>query len=97
MINFVFDNFYYRLIIASILCLMIAFVDSYHLFHSRAVNAVLLIVLVVMLMSSQMEEDYGLVLLIVALFILSYNATYLYNKRNSSVPVRKPSASPTEG
>jgi len=76
MIQHIFNNFYYRLIIAFVVCLMIAFVDKFELFHRKWVTAVLFVI-IVMMWSSNLNNDYGLLLLIIALFILSYNMSVL--------------------
>ena len=73
---------------ALMLCLMIAFIDSFELFHSKTATVSLFVILCLMVVSS-FASDYGLVLLVLVLFILSYNisffgATKSVQKVNSS-------------
>lgn len=82
-INSVFDNFYYRLIIACALSLLITFVDDFDVFHKKTMT-ILLLILVIMMALTTLAEDYGLFLLIVALFFLSYNMSYIKVRRNTN-------------
>lgn len=91
MIQHIFTNFYYRLFIAFLICLMITFIDKFEMFHQKAVT-VFLFALVVLILLSNMREDYGLLLLLIALFVLSFNISVFKNSK----PVIKPSAIPKD-
>uniref|UniRef100_A0A6C0BGS3 Uncharacterized protein n=1 Tax=viral metagenome TaxID=1070528 RepID=A0A6C0BGS3_9ZZZZ len=79
MIDFVFNSFYSRLLIAAVISLMIVFVDKFEFLHNKIVTLLLFIMISLMIVSN-MFQDYGLLLLIVALFILSYNMSIILPK-----------------
>lgn len=95
MIDHIFSSFYYRLIIAFALCLMITFVDKFDLFHTKFITF-LLFILILLILYSNMKEDYGLLLLVIALFVLSFNMSFLSSKSQvtNSKPDMNPSAIP---
>ena len=72
MFDAIFQNFYYKLIIASILCLLIAFSKDISLLKNKYVVAGIF-TLMVLLVFTDIIEEFGLVLLVAALFALAYN------------------------
>lgn len=85
MINHIFSSFYYRLIIALALCLMITFVDRFDLFHMQIITLLIFSLLILMLYTN-MERDYGLLLLVIALFVLSYNMSVQRQDTKAALP-----------
>lgn len=55
---------------------MITFVDKFELFHKKVVTVFIFIIVLLMIYTFS-HEDYGLLLLLVALFVLSFNMSYL--------------------
>jgi hypothetical protein len=83
MIDFVFNSFYFRLLIAAVISLMIVFVDKFEFLHYKIVT-LLLFVMISLMIVSNMLQDYGLLLLMVALFILSYNMSVILPKNEEA-------------
>ena len=79
MIEAIFKSFSYRLILAMIIIYMITFVHEFTFFHDVVVTFVVLLVLIIMIMFT-FSSDYGLILLLLVLFILSYNESILKKK-----------------
>jgi hypothetical protein len=81
MINIFFDNFYYKLCFAIILCLLIAFADRIDVLKN---GGIVLIILFLIILMMNAQEDYGIVILLVALFVLGYNnVTFKPSKQKS--------------
>lgn len=78
MINIIFDNIYFKLIIAIILALFIAFSNEIDLFYKPLV-LVLIGALTIILFVMESNIDMGILYLMVALFVIVYNQQ-LYNK-----------------
>ena len=72
MIDSLFNNFRFRLAIAFILCVVLAFASRFDVLSQRTMTVAIFLMLVLMVMSN-VDHDYGLVLLVLALFVLSYN------------------------
>lgn len=70
-INIIFDNFTYKIIIAIILALIVSFTNKIEILHA-AISAIL-IFLILILMFFNFENDFGIILLLVALLALTYN------------------------
>lgn len=78
MIDIIFDNIYFKLIIAIVLALFIAFSNEIELFY-RPIVLVLIGVLTIILFVMESNIDMGILYLMVALFVVVYNQQ-LYNK-----------------
>lgn len=79
MIDIIFDNIYFKLIIAIILALFVAFSNEIELFY-RPIVLVLIGALTIILFVMESNIDMGILYLMVALFIVVYNQQ-LYNKK----------------
>ena len=79
MIDIIFDNIYFKLIIAIILALFIAFSNEIELFYKPSV-LVVIGVLTIILFVMKSNIDMGILYLMVALFVVVYNQQ-LYNKQ----------------
>ena len=77
--TFFYPSFFYRLILAMIIIYMIIFIHEFTFFHDIIVTFVLFMVLMTMILFN-FSIDYGLILLLVVLFILSYNESVLKKK-----------------
>ncbi len=78
MIDIIFDNIYFKLIIAIVLALFIAFSNEIELFY-RPIVLVLIGVLTIILFVMESNIDMGILYLMVALFVVVYNQQ-LHNK-----------------
>ena len=79
MINIFFDNFYYKLCFAIILCMIAAFASQIDLLKHGAVAIILLILLLLM-----MVDDYSIAILLIALFVLTYNNVMFRHNNNDN-------------
>ena len=76
-----FDNIYYRVIFAFILCIILTFVHDMKAFHNRRVLYIT-IFMTIMLVWGNLYNDYGLVLLMIALTLLLFNIVRFDEKAN---------------
>lgn len=84
MINFIFNNFYYKLSFALILCLLLAFANTIDVLKKGGITIIILMLIILILLSG--NEDYNILLLLVGLFILSYNnVTFRQNDKDMSI------------
>lgn len=65
-----FNNIYWKLLMVIILALLATFAHDIELFKDGVITYLLLGMIILLLIS---KEDYGLVILLCAIFILSYN------------------------
>lgn len=65
-----FNNIYWKLLMVTILALLATFAHDIDLFKDGVITYVILGMLILLLISN---EDYGLVILLCAIFVLSYN------------------------
>lgn len=65
-----FNNIYWKLLMVTILALLATFAHDIDLFKDGVITYVILGMLILLLIS---KEDYGLVILLCAIFVLSYN------------------------
>lgn len=65
-----FDNFYWKLLMVIILALAATFAHEIDLFKDGVITYLILGLLIMLMIA---KEDYGLVVLLCAIFILSYN------------------------
>ncbi len=71
-IDDIFDNTYVKVIIILVLCLLITFAHEIELFRNGVVAYLILAILAMMMVSG---EHTGYIVLLAALFIVSYNNT----------------------
>lgn len=71
-INNMFDSIYFKIVIASLLSIMLAFSSDIKLLDSSFMLIVIFIVLMLMILTN-FHRDYGLIILLSALFVISYN------------------------
>jgi cell division protein FtsW (lipid II flippase) len=71
--NILFQNFYFKLSLASLIALLLAFAGDIQIFKDIYTLLALLIVLVLMLLYN-IQEDLGLIMLLIALLIITYNS-----------------------
>lgn len=81
MIEIIFNSFYYRFIIAMIIIFMIVFIHNFHFFHNIIVTYIILLIVTIMILFN-LNKDYGLLLLLIALFCLSYNESVVIKNKN---------------
>lgn len=72
LVNQLFDSMYFRIAIASLLSILLAFSSDVKMLDSSMVLIILLIVLILMILTN-FHRDYGLIILLSALFVISYN------------------------
>lgn len=65
-----FNNIYWKLLMVTILALLITFAHEIDLFKDGVITYIILAMVILLLFS---KEDYGLVILLCAIFVLSYN------------------------
>lgn len=71
-VNQLFDSMHFKVAIASLLSILLAFSSDVKMLDSSFVLIIILIVLILMILSN-FHRDYGLIILLSALFIISYN------------------------
>jgi MFS-type transporter involved in bile tolerance (Atg22 family) len=81
--HIVFDNLYYRALLAFLLCVILAFSQDIRGLRKSWFIATLFILAIIMIFTN-MYNDYGFMVLVIILLILSMNK-YLKNKKN--IPV----------
>lgn len=72
MIDIIFDNIYFKLIIAIVLSLFIAFSNEIQLFYKPSI-LLLIGVITIILFVMESNIDMGILYLMVALFVIVYN------------------------
>lgn len=72
LVHYFFENFYYRLFLAFLLCLLITFSHEVEALQQTWILGCLL-ALTLLMVFGDMYNDYGIVLLVMTLCILSYN------------------------
>lgn len=82
MIEHIFDNFYYKLIVVIFLCFIITFVSNFDVLHSYVALFVMFVIITMMVYSNN-PGDYNMILLLVALAILTFNMVLLKKKDNA--------------
>lgn len=65
-----FNNFYWKLLMVIVLAIAATFAHEINLFKDGVITYIILGLVILLLIS---REDYGLVILLCAIFILSYN------------------------
>lgn len=70
--HYFFENMYSRTFLAFLLCVILTFVHEIEFMKQEWMVAALFVVSILMILSN-VYNDYGLVLLTLALFILAYN------------------------
>jgi hypothetical protein len=88
MINLLFDNFYYKLAFALILCLLLAFANSIDVLKKVGMSIIILIIIILILLSG--NKDYNILLLLIGLFILSYN-NVMFRQNDKDMPIKRES------
>jgi cell division protein FtsW (lipid II flippase) len=67
-----FQSFYFKLSIASIMALLLTFSGDIEIFRDQFILLVLFVVLILMIMYN-IRDDLGLVMLLIALLVITYN------------------------
>lgn len=72
LVHFLFENIYFRLLFAFLICTILAFINSLEIFHKKEMfYAQLLILFFIIYLKTY--NDYGLILLMIALICMTYN------------------------
>jgi hypothetical protein len=79
MIHIIFDNFYFKLGIAVIMALLLTFSSDIKILYSKIILISILFILLFMIIYN-LNEDMGIIILLVALFLLSYNNVIMNKK-----------------
>jgi hypothetical protein len=77
-LNIIFQHF--KLAIAIIMCLILTFAIDIKILQEKFILIAIFIVLILMILSN-ITEDLGIILLLLALFIISYNNIYIQYKK----------------
>jgi membrane protein implicated in regulation of membrane protease activity len=85
MINIFFENFYYKLSFAILLCVILAFANRIEVLQNGAIAFIILILFMLMLLSGSFNEDYGIILLLAAMFVLTYNNVTFKKNGNKQI------------
>jgi hypothetical protein len=72
MIDVIFNNNFYKLCIGFILSLVLTFSHELHILKEYWI-LILITILTIMLLSKELSNDLGIILLMIALLILTYN------------------------
>lgn len=80
-----FNNFYYKLFFAAVLCLVLSFANKIEVLKDGGIAYVILVLFA--LMSFTMKDDYGMVVLVGGLFVLTYNNVMF--RKNDNRPAFK--------
>ena len=72
MIHFFFENSQMRFLIVLIMCVVLAFIDKIQVFHEMFMYY-FTVLIVLMILISNLYNDYGLVLLLIAMLVLTFN------------------------
>lgn len=70
----IFDNRYTSFVIAVILCLLIVFIEEIDIFKN-VISFYIVLFIIFLMVSSNIYDDYGFLLLLIALLILIYVQT----------------------
>lgn len=79
MIHIIFDNFYFKLGIAVIMSLLLTFSSDIKILYSKIILIIILLILVLMIIYN-LNEDMGIIILLIALFLLAYNNIIMEQK-----------------
>jgi hypothetical protein len=75
-----FQNFYFKFAIAAVMALLITFANDIKVLRDRFILIMIFIALMLMTFFS-LKQDVGIVLLLVALYVLCYNLVIIHNPR----------------
>ena len=70
-INILFEIFYFKLIIGILMALILTFADDFKILKNKFILISIGLALILMLLNN--IDDIGIILLLIALFIISYN------------------------
>ena len=70
-INILFESFYFKLIIGILMALILTFADDFKILKNKFILISIGLALILMLLNN--IDDIGIILLLIALFIISYN------------------------
>lgn len=79
-VHYFFEHPHFRLLLAMILSLLIVFVDKIDILKKKEMYIIMIILFIIILYGS-LYNDYGIVLLLIGLIVLTYNNLYK-NKKN---------------
>ncbi len=83
-VHYFFEHPHFRLLLAMILSLLIVFVDKIDILKKREIYITMIILFIIILYGS-LYNDYGIVLLLIGLIVLTFNNLYKTNKNLVSV------------
>jgi hypothetical protein len=72
MVHFFFENTQMRFLIVLIMCVVLAFIDKIHIFQELPMYY-FVVGLVTLMIFSNLYNDYGLILLLIAMIALTFN------------------------
>jgi cell division protein FtsW (lipid II flippase) len=78
-INILFESFYFKLIIGIFMALILAFADDIKILRNKFMLMLIGLTLLLMI-SININTDFGIILLLTALFIISYNNMMILRK-----------------
>jgi hypothetical protein len=73
-----FQNFYFKFAIAAVMALLITFANDIKVLRDRFILIMIFIALMLMTVFS-LKQDVGIVLLLIALYVLCYNLVIIHN------------------
>lgn len=83
-VHYFFEHPHFRLLLAMILSLLIVFVDKIDILKKKEMYIIMIILFIIILYGS-LYNDYGIVLLLIGLIVLTYNNLYKNNKNLEDV------------